>query len=838
MPPAPPEPVAATAGEEEAGTETTRDLDRGAVAGSAVVSKIVSLIKKENRPRTLKKLISFTGNTAGTKEERDDWRSSKKSALFKNMTLATMRAVATALQKQINADASGEEAGGEAEKTLATGEMPKPVAPEAVTTTPDTAVKDTTTSDIGAETSKVSQRAKDWLSDVAAYNEENPDSIISVRLTDVDDEVRSSLNGAIEDEWLNDVQIGDNFELTNKYAKFIDLWMRKSIGQLFKKDSETGRLIEISQGELEQLLSDQKSSTGVDSAEEIPSQTSDDANPEPENKVVSITGPSAPPPVVKKSAAAKETPAPSEDRWKPLSDRLTEKGITEDVTRKVLEFFKDQTKVVKLVEDDVVSEAQRGRRPNSKDPELKFTDWLKEQNFGEEINRKIIEAIIDVATNASPKIIAKSASKLPSKMGYTKGRELSGQPKTFKEVEPTALPMPNKPEQPAVVPAVKPEIIPSAVAKPQTQVAKPQTPTAIKKPEIVSTPEKVAAPSEQEAEQMALRHLKQKIKNAIALNTRQIDVKNLYNKANFVDSSNITALLNKIKEDPEIKDSIGAIDSKPPGKIFLKVDAKTRPESKKPAKDELDLSKLRFGGESGEGQGVLTGDDQEEGLPDEDTNTAKEKVPRVSTSGTKSSRLPSKKTAFSGIKQDARTKAQMREFGNEKTDFARSKFKEILQDNGVEIDGSLYKRIAILRNYKTLEGNADSFIELISDLEVFHDITSEVEGKIKEEFLSALEAYDKENPYIPEIDKKEKTTDGLEDGEGSEDSSTDTEYEKDEREDEEEEEETKRRQAVSAKRKKALDADIANDAKENAKIRESLTRPMFTLKEGVFRLNK
>jgi mannosyltransferase OCH1-like enzyme len=49
-----------------------------------------------------------------------------------------------------------------------------------------------------------------------------------------------------------------------------------------------------------------------------------------------------------------------------------------------------------------------------------------------------------------------------------------------------------------------------------------------------------------------------------------------------------------------------------------------------------------------------------------------------------------------------------------------------------------------------LEGSADSFIDLLNDLESGDDITPEVETKIKQEFLSALEAYDEENPYIPE----------------------------------------------------------------------------------------
>jgi hypothetical protein len=63
-------------------------------------------------------------------------------------------------------------------------------------------------------------------------------------------------------------------------------------------------------------------------------------------------------------------------------------------------------------------------------------------------------------------------------------------------------------------------------------------------------------------------------------------------------------------------------------------------------------------------------------------------------------------------------------------------------------------------------------------------------------------------------------------------------FKKEDEEDEREEKERASKRRANAKRAKALKADIDRDAEKNAKIKESLTRPMFVLKEGVFRLSK
>lgn len=548
------------------------------------------------------------------------------------------------------------------------------------------------------------------------------------------------------------------------------------------------------------------------------------------------------------------------------------------------------------MEDDVVSEAPKGRRPNSKDPELKFTDWLKQQNFGEEINRKIIEAIIDVSKSASPKIIAKSADKLPSKMGYTKGRMRTGPEATSStgDVAPksatTTVDM--RPEQPISSPVASKSTVAPATETPGLsekakqlyksletasgedlaqmltlggenrtlhggarqlmaiyKFASPALQNKIKKyvssisdvlahiPAIKDTyksftPERAesdlesaigsynsnienkkqlqkvnvvkpevtpsdaaGAPVEpkeelrpEQIEQKAINHIKQQIKTAFLGNSNGLQITRLY-KAGLVDPKNVIDLLQKARQDPETEKYIQRAGTSPKEAIFVKKPSEVNSPARVPSKEPA---------------------------PEPATKATE---PVISLSAYKDivSKIYEK---YAKLEGDSDTDIQ--------------KMLKSISASKDEKDAKEY-----LDGLETNENIPLAYAELEKELQN----PSVASKEIKTQPIST------KNPEEVEEEPEEEEEDPV-DGEESDDvldladeelSDTDSinaGFAKDEQEDDEEEKERKAKQRAAAKKAKALKADIDKDAKKNAKIKESLTRPMFTLKEGVFRLNK
>jgi Xaa-Pro aminopeptidase len=340
-------------------------------------------------------------------------------------------------------------------------------------------------------------------------------------------------------------------------------------------------------------------------------------------------------------------------------------------------------------------------------------------------------------------------------------------------------------------------------------------------------PQKITTPEEQTDEQKALAHIKQKIKNAATLGTKQIQVKDLY-KTNLVDTGNIVPLMKMIKDDQDLKKIIKSIDMLG-GKILLAADKKARPESEAPSKGELDISKLKLGGETDEEEPPE--DEDGEGPPeDEIDGEPEQEVPRVPKKvGKKGSKEP---------KQAAPVE---------------------------DLEGIKKKATSILKKYAKKEGkegkDLKTFIENIEKAEnkaaivqIFDIVLEEGNAfKASEELNGDNSKKAEAAPTGPEIDatesqpEPEMTPKKLEYGKKQVEKILGTNGVK-----------------ISSDVKKALGAaedesglrdvlfDNLEDATE-AKMeltkaledydskqvqKESITRPMFVLKEGIFRLNR
>lgn len=1016
------------------------DLDKGPNAGPSVVSRIVNvLINPENRKKTLDKLNRFLEDPAGTKEERDTWRSNKKNPSFRKMNLTTMRSVAAALEKKIRADASGEETGGEAEKALDTGEMPRPASTETGTTStaeePIRKPEPLSQADWDKLPSSTVPAGDTASADVEA--DSSPQQLDFTKLKSIRDQIKNTNTADIRDivqkigaeniKFIKKDVSGPNAEIVTKLErdnkpivlaiKLVDAEGKKNTsGQAYLNADNKEQDIRAS-------ASDPKNGVKLfmpDQFEElfsqiVPSKSAPDTTVKP-------PAPAAPP----------KAPAASGDRWKPLSDKLTEKGIPEDVAKKVLEFFGVQTKKVHLAEDDLLSEMPRPSGSGLQT--VKFTDWLKQQGFDEVITRKIIEAVAEIAAqgkqqqlfagsggvgttltanmgyaaipkdvtgglptgqiargsknlaaaaagensepssaipqgnftneeweqikekpegwvaniktdkgvvkipilkvgasedglkrylvydkNGEEKIIAPSKiigvekSKTKSKTGAKPAAAPTAQPTTSAVTEPTVKPeISAEPETSELsqeskklyrsldvvsgetlgrilslngeyktlhggapdlmaiykfaspelqdkikkyvkgasevltqIPAIKQKydsitveqagtILSNAFTEFDNQNARENQAKIDKSKESsvaapAPEPQKTTTPDEQANEQKALSYIKQKIKNAIALNTKQITVRDLYNRANFVDSSNITALLNKIKEDPEVKDSIGKMDSRPTGKILLKVGAKTRPESKTSTNGELDISKLKLGGEAGEEQTVP--DEDEEEMPEDEVGGEPEQeepqVPKkVDKKGSKAPKQPASTEDLETIKKKATSIFEK---------YAKKEGKE-----GKDLN-------TFIENIKKAKDKA-------SIVQIFDNVLDETNAfKASEELNGGSSKKAEAPPAGPEIDateaqpEPEMTPEKLEYGKKQVEKILGDSGVK-----------------ISSDIKKTLETaedesglrDILFDGLEDATEakmeltkaledydskqvqKESITRPMFVLKEGIFRLNR
>lgn len=357
------------------------------------------------------------------------------------MNLATMRAVATALQRQIKADTSGEETGAVPEKVLDTGEMPKPAIPAAVE--PEAAGP-------GAAPETKEEPTIDSTPAPAAATKE----LRLKQLQDIRDEVLKTNNANIQDivqkigvdniKFIVKDVSGPNAKIVTKLerdSKPIVLGINLVDSEGKKNTSDQAYLVaDNKEQDIRASANDPKNGLKLfmpDQFEELFSQivpskgkpeAGSDTKPEADKAPAVDTKAKPPAPAVPPKA-----PAASEDRWKPLSDKLTEKDIPEDVAKKVLEFFGAQTKKVHLAEDDLLSEMPRPS--GTKLETVKFTDWLKEQGFDEEITRKIIEAVAEIAAQGTKQQLFAGSGNvggtLTQNMGYAaKPKKLSGQAKS------------------------------------------------------------------------------------------------------------------------------------------------------------------------------------------------------------------------------------------------------------------------------------------------------------------------------------------------------------------------------------------------------------------------